>query len=125
MVRLSAVILVFFMLSQTFYNLGVVVYWFANHAYIATTQCENIDKPELECNGKCYLKKNLSAGPDAPKESKVPAPNFKKGADMPAFIPDQLVQLIPDIPVEHRVLIQAEPACQVEVLAAEIFHPPA
>ena len=31
-----------------------------NKTYISTTLCENKDKPELECNGKCYLKKKIS-----------------------------------------------------------------
>ena len=31
-----------------------------NKTYISTTLCENKDKPELQCNGKCYLKKKIS-----------------------------------------------------------------
>lgn len=30
-----------------------------NQAYIATNLCENRAKPALECDGKCYLKKQL------------------------------------------------------------------
>jgi hypothetical protein len=30
-----------------------------NKSYIAKVLCENIEKPKLECNGKCHLKKEL------------------------------------------------------------------
>ncbi|HEY8401686.1 MAG TPA: hypothetical protein VIK89_10510 [Cytophagaceae bacterium] len=32
----------------------------ANYHYISTVLCENKDKPELACNGVCYLKKEIS-----------------------------------------------------------------
>lgn len=38
--------------------LPVLEYAF-NYDYISTRLCENRDKPELNCNGKCYLKKKL------------------------------------------------------------------
>lgn len=39
--------------------LPVLDYW-VNYKYIANELCENQDKPELECNGKCHLKKELA-----------------------------------------------------------------
>ncbi len=32
--------------------------------YIKTELCVNVDKPELKCNGKCHLKKELSQASD-------------------------------------------------------------
>ena len=37
-----------------------VLEYYANYEYIATTLCENRDKPALACNGKCYLQKELT-----------------------------------------------------------------
>ena len=34
--------------------------YYANYEYIAAVLCENKDKPYLECNGKCYLQKQLN-----------------------------------------------------------------
>lgn len=31
-----------------------------NYQYIVTEKCENRAKPQLSCNGKCYLTKELS-----------------------------------------------------------------
>jgi len=32
----------------------------ANHSYIAAALCMNRDKPQMHCDGKCFLKKELS-----------------------------------------------------------------
>lgn len=112
------------MLTQTFYNVGVLVYWVGNHAYIATTLCENLDKPELKCDGKCYLKKNLSAGDEGPKQSKVPAPNLKKGAEVAACIFEKTLQPRIEFRPELSVLIPSEPELVQLVRAQDIFHPP-
>lgn len=37
-----------------------VVEYVMNYDYIITSLCENRDKPELECDGKCYLTKQLA-----------------------------------------------------------------
>ena len=36
-----------------------IIDYYANYDYIANALCENRDKPYLECNGKCYLQKQL------------------------------------------------------------------
>ncbi len=43
-----------------------VIEYVMHYDYIVATLCENKDKPELECNGKCYLSKQLAkeAGDD-------------------------------------------------------------
>ncbi len=37
-----------------------VVEYISKYDYIISVLCENKDKPELECNGKCYLSKQLA-----------------------------------------------------------------
>lgn len=36
-----------------------VMEYVVNYDYIAQVLCENKDKPQLQCNGKCYLAKQL------------------------------------------------------------------
>lgn len=43
---------------------GTIMYYNANKAYIARVLCENRDKPQLHCDGKCYLAKKLKAQQD-------------------------------------------------------------
>lgn len=40
---------------------GNVLYYQLNIDYIIETYCVNTDKPELKCNGKCHLAKQLTA----------------------------------------------------------------
>jgi hypothetical protein len=55
-----------------------IIEYHANYDYIATVLCENRDKPYLECNGKCYLEKqiNKSNHSDHDHKSTVPQINF-------------------------------------------------
>lgn len=39
--------------------LPVIDYVF-NYEYIATELCVNRDRPEMHCNGKCYLMKSMA-----------------------------------------------------------------
>ena len=43
---------------------GTIAYYQANKAYIARVLCENRSKPELHCDGKCFLAKKLKATQD-------------------------------------------------------------
>lgn len=56
-----------------------MVEYVANYSYISTELCVNKAKPKLNCNGKCYLSKELSKtndGNDSPfsKEKNSPKP---------------------------------------------------
>lgn len=37
-----------------------VIDYLVNYEYISTELCENIQQPEILCNGKCYLAKEVS-----------------------------------------------------------------
>ena len=47
------------LLSANCASLWVFLGFETNQDYIAKELCENKDKPELQCNGKCYLMKKL------------------------------------------------------------------
>ena len=47
-----------------------------NYEYISKVLCENIAKPELQCNGKCYLMKELAKN----TENEKSLPTDKKGS---------------------------------------------
>ncbi|MEC4114505.1 hypothetical protein [Myroides pelagicus] len=46
-----------------------VVEYAINYEYIATVLCVNTDKPELQCNGKCHVAKEMTKSLE--KEGKV------------------------------------------------------
>jgi hypothetical protein len=55
-----------------------IIEYHANYDYIANVLCENRDKPYLECNGKCYLEKQLKKATHDSHDHKstIPQINF-------------------------------------------------
>jgi uncharacterized protein YjhX (UPF0386 family) len=43
----------------TFSQWGTIAYYNLNKQYITRVLCQNRDKPQLHCDGKCYLAKKL------------------------------------------------------------------
>jgi hypothetical protein len=56
---LSALILLFAFSLQTFYTAGVTVWFFANQKILAKNHCVNKARPQLKCDGKCFLAKKI------------------------------------------------------------------
>jgi hypothetical protein len=58
--------------------LAPIIEYYSNYDYIASVLCENKDKPYLECNGKCYLEKQLKKTNHTNHEHKstIPSINF-------------------------------------------------
>ena len=48
--------------------------YYANYDYIATVLCENRDRPYLECNGKCYLQKQIKENNTSNHDHNSPIP---------------------------------------------------
>ncbi|MBC8172854.1 MAG: hypothetical protein H7X71_03015 [Chitinophagales bacterium] len=54
-----------------------------NKAYIQKNLCENIDKPAMHCEGKCYIEKQMAEAVNQAKEQKqeasntIPLPDFQ------------------------------------------------
>ena len=59
-----------------------------NYKYIATVLCENKAKPELQCNGKCHLMKELAKAADTENT---------KSSDKKSFSPIQEVLFFKEI----------------------------
>ncbi|MFI5196472.1 MAG: hypothetical protein ACHQD8_05235 [Chitinophagales bacterium] len=47
-------------LFQTFSQVVIIAEYYANKDYIAKNLCENRNKPQMHCDGKCCLKKKLA-----------------------------------------------------------------
>lgn len=56
---------IFFTLYMAFRPLIPLVEYAVNYDYISTVLCINKSKPELHCNGKCYLSKELAKTNDS------------------------------------------------------------
>lgn len=70
MKQLFAGILFFLLAIQSFYPVAIYSMYFANKNYIANVLCENIAVPELNCEGSCFVNKQLKKAEESKQESK-------------------------------------------------------
>lgn len=70
MLRAIAIFWVLLISIQSFYQGLIYTYYVLNKDYIVAQLCENKAKPELQCDGKCHLKKVLQIS----KERNTPEP---------------------------------------------------
>jgi hypothetical protein len=62
--RLTAYLLIVSIVSANFSRFFIYAGFELNRNYIATKLCENRNKPQLHCNGKCYFMKKLKQAED-------------------------------------------------------------
>lgn len=68
LIKPISILLLVSLLSANLSSVWVYMGFEANQKYIAKELCENRNKPEMHCNGKCYLMKKLKQAQD--KEQK-------------------------------------------------------
>lgn len=75
----------------------MVLFYSVDNKSFTEAFCENTDKPELQCNGKCYLK-------DVKKEADKPAPDgiMAYKTEINLFIPEILQLELPDLLKLHK-----------------------
>ena len=121
MKKVVAIFLVNVILLQCSMKLLIFVCFEANKDYIARTLCENRDKPQIHCNGKCYLAKKIKKQEE--QENKIPA--ALKG------IEKSMVSFYEDIyKIEWAIFYQDKPVTPYDVTCfatsylKSIFKPP-
>lgn len=60
MKRFSAIFLLSVILTYTFSQATILIEYLVDIEAYTAKYCENTDKPEIECNGKCHLSKELA-----------------------------------------------------------------
>lgn len=116
-------ILVFATLLPTVSQWGTVAYYHANKDYIARVLCENRDKPELHCDGHCYLAKRLKAQQD--KQDKETTERVQNTPVVQLFCDSNQAFLFH--PVITELLSSATSGYVVPAYMAPVtsfFHPP-
>ncbi len=107
-------------LLQSFSKVGVYLSFRVNQTYIAKTLCINKAKPELRCNGKCYLAKKLKqAEEQEQKQNASKLPQLVLGFHpLPTFCFLRTSQLI------NPSLASFYLPSLVQTFPMGIFHPP-
>ncbi|MFC7443750.1 hypothetical protein C7H62_0183 [Mesoflavibacter sp. HG96] len=63
--------LIFTFVTRPLFSVANYAYYALNIDYIIETYCINTDKPELACNGKCHLAKQLQNSNDNTQTNNV------------------------------------------------------
>ncbi|MDN3725405.1 hypothetical protein QRD02_13535 [Aequorivita sp. SDUM287046] len=102
-----------------------VVEYVVNYDYIVNVLCENKDKPEMQCNGKCHLTKELAkeaetdnTNPFSSKTSKTEIPQFIISENISEYNFDS------GIAKTSRENIGYMPNLNSSLFTSEILHPP-
>ena len=100
-----------------------IVEYVLNYNYISKELCENKDRPELGCNGKCYLIEALAEASE--KESQQKKENSAKKIEIPLFYTEK--QGVLNINVDKGVVrhnFYAKPQFYHFYILQDFFHPP-
>jgi hypothetical protein len=102
-----------------------VVEYVVNYDYIVNTLCENIDKPEMQCNGKCHLTKELAK--EAGADSKNPFSGKTSKTEIPQFIISQNIPEYTFTSESEIITIKSsdyKPNLNSILFTSKILHPP-
>jgi len=119
---ITTAILLGLLAFQIFLRAGLVGYYYVNQSYIAAAFCENKSNPQMHCNGKCYLKKQLKRA-DETEKSQNPLPSQRESTEAQPFIcGESVVQGIPSAPVSFYANSVSR---LISGFSTSVFHPPA
>jgi hypothetical protein len=106
-------------------KLGIVIWYQANKNYIAQNLCENRDKPEMKCCGKCYLKKQLRNADNNTEKQNKQAPLKTMQLELASCVLPAPAQWDP-VPLPPSAIIQNPAGARHFGISAihSIFHPP-
>jgi len=123
--KFIAVILLLCVTYQCVVKLGIVAWYEWNKSYVASVLCENKNKPQMHCCGKCYLNKQLNkVDNDNDKNSGKNLPSKWEKTETTPFIVPEVFSL-----ATHSIILttthfphytNSTRLCPVK----EIFHPP-
>ena len=76
----ASIFIVLLMMTQSMTQLGILTWYQLNKSGIIDKYCENKDKPEMCCEGKCFIGKQLVNTSET-----LPNPRTFEESDMPFF----------------------------------------
>lgn len=115
-------IIVFFILVKPIFP---VVEYIVNYHYIATELCENKAKPEMHCDGKCHLKKELAKASEEEKPISSDKKSTSKQESEVLFFENKTTLISKPILLLTSLKVKNKYQNLYEYLSTYIiFHPP-
>lgn len=104
-------------------RVGILIDFKINQDFIAKVLCINKDKPELKCNGKCHLTKQLKKV-EEPEEKQAPN-NTKDKREIVYFLSHSIFEIRDSgLLNEKKTFILYASDFQDASFISDIFHPP-
>jgi hypothetical protein len=109
------------------------IWYVSNKAYVAKELCVNKTRPQMHCNGKCHLAKQLqkleegvSNKAGVPAKEKAPSPKQSKTREISWITAATSLELQTEqvLPVLKSADGWMEPCGSPQALARAVFHPP-
>lgn len=102
-----------------------VIDYIVNYEYISTVLCENKAKPELKCNGKCHLMKELAKASENEKPINSDKKDNSKQEVEVLFFQEIITQNFNINLGRNKSLINANYSdCYSYLISKTFFHPP-
>ncbi len=106
---------------QTFYASGFTVWFYANRKAIAKEHCINTDRPELKCDGKCFLNMKMQeANQHEDENAPLHVKQLLEGSPFTLFNTDHQLSA-PQCRIEHQPVYTTQYHYQH---SASILRPP-
>ncbi len=102
-----------------------VVDYVVNYNYIIEKLCENRDKPEMQCNGKCYLAKQFAK--QSAEEDQNPFKGKTSKIEIPQFIISEKITeylFALESEMDSTTEINYVPNLTTSLFTSKILHPP-
>ena len=94
-----------------------------NQEYISKELCENREVPKMNCNGKCYLAKQLQQQEEKEKEEKAPVEQRVK-IDVLCFYKKTVRDLLVQYKLEEKSILSNSMDELKEGYLTKVFQPP-
>ncbi|MCC6186615.1 MAG: hypothetical protein IT256_05620 [Chitinophagaceae bacterium] len=125
MKKITTVILLLCLSCQLVLKLSIITWFEINQEYIAATLCENKDKPELTCCGKCVLTKQLKKADNLEQNEKKNEPTkAEKTATVQFVIPNNIATARQVIFPQESPTFAPFSQYLLQGYRQDIFHPP-
>jgi hypothetical protein len=121
--KLISILLLFCLVVQAITSISVLTFYTVNKAFITEYFCINKDKPSLQCEGKCFVNKQLEKGQPSqedPGSTQTEAHIYH--LFMPVKINLQVNRTAFSIPLQKAHSHYQEPSYPQALFF--IFHPP-
>lgn len=101
-------------------------WYLANYDFVAEELCENKDEPALECNGKCYLAKQI-AKTEVEKDSSnedQPVPPFQVKEENICSSSTVAINIVLELFEDQKDDFSVLKTPAIQSYIEDIFHPP-